>query len=117
MRFIIIIFIIFVCQNLYAGRILFDKSSNKYLVGWYQSGATKGLLLKNAVNCKVDITNLEEREITDKEWSEIWNKYILIPLNQEKALKDAKKDTKKEELKKKFGWTDEDIENLKEILK
>lgn len=111
-RLLVFLFVLCLCKAVSAGMILKEKNTGKYLVGWYQSYYTKGLLLKNAVNCKVDITNLEEQEITDKEWSEIWDEYVLVPLKKEKAAQKIKIDMLKLKLKR-LGFTDEELELLK----
>ena len=105
----------FMCSTCSAARVCLIKTTGKLIE--YQSHATKGTLIQNALNAGWELKDIEEREITKKEWEAIKKKWITDIAEAEQALKDAEKEIKKEELKKKFGWTDGDIEKLREVLK
>lgn len=68
-----------------AERVCLERATGKVLE--YQSHATEGTLLKNAVAAGFLLSDVEEREVTSQEWAALRETWIDAP-----ARKDAEKD-------------------------
>mgnify|MGYP001558813922 CR=1 FL=1 len=116
MRYLIILFLIFSSVSLcFADRVCLEKSTGKLIE--YQSSATEGTLIKNAINDGYQEVDIEEKEITKEEWKDLKEEQIDKPVKEEKEKQKEKRRQKESELQLKLGLTDEDFESLKEILK
>lgn len=117
MKILIILFLIFSLISIcYADRVCLEKSTGRLIE--YQSGdAPLGTLTRNAESAGYKKEDVEEKYITKEEWQTIEEEQIKTPAREIAKQKATAKKQKESALKIKFGWTDEDLMALKEVLR
>jgi len=119
MRYILFIFLIFVCTLCYAenwGRVSIEKSTGK-LIEFQSGNATLGTLKNNAINSGYNITDIEEKYVTKSEFDELRQRWIIEPKLEKLEIERQNKLNKKNKIKQKLGLSESDWEDLIEAIK
>jgi len=97
------------------GRVCIEKSTKK-LIEYQSDNAPLGTLTQNAINAGYDKKDVEEKYVTTKEWEKIKYDNIIKPIQEQKQQKEIEKQAKKEIIKTKLNFNEDDFKNLKEAL-
>lgn len=99
----------------YGDMICIEKNTGKLIE--YQSNATEGTLIQNAVNSGYDINDIEERNITYNEWKIIKEEQIDKPAREAKSQEKQDKKQKEQKIKQKLSLSDQEFIDLKDALR
>jgi len=119
MKYLISLILIFGLVGLvsicYADRVCLEKSTEKLIE--YQSGdAPLGTLTQNAINGGYKKEDVEEKYVTQAEWEVIKHNWITKPAQEKVKQKEEIRKQKEVLVKQKFNLTDDDLNNLREVI-
>lgn len=92
-----------------AGQACLRKDTGRLIE--YQSDATPGTCTRNAAVAGLDVTNVEEREVTRAEWAAIRTRWITGPAKAKRAARLAVARSARLKLKA-LGLTDAEIDEV-----
>ena len=104
-----ILMTLFFIAPAWAGQVCVYKSGGELLE--YQSHATPGTCTRNAINAGIDPTTIREKQVTDKQWDTIRDKWIDKPARDKAALKKVKRDAAIDKIRQATGLTAQEIKD------
>lgn len=96
-------------------RVAIEKSTGK-LIEAQQYYAPLGTLTQNAVNAGYKKEDVEEKYVTAEEWGKIKYEQIIKPAQEQKKAQEEVKKQQQEIIRNKLNLTEQEFENLKELL-
>lgn len=96
-------------------RVCTEKGTGKLIE--YQSDATEGTLISNAVNAGYKANTVEEKEVTDEEWAALRETHITGPARQHRMDDVNERTRKREAIRARLGLTDDEMQDLMDVTK
>ncbi len=97
-----------------AARVCLERSTGKLIE--YQSNATAGTLIRNALVSGYTEAQIEEREVTPREWDQILEEQFYAPERVRQAQRRAELVQKENEIRQTLGLSQVDFDKLKEVI-
>jgi hypothetical protein len=99
----------------WADRVSIERATGKLLE--YQSAATPGTLVANAVRAGYAEDHVEEREVTAQEWQALREAQIDAPARAVQAQLEGVRRQKEQAMRAKLGLTPQEFDDLREALR
>src|SRR3990167_1529346 len=112
------VFFILFATPVFADQVCLDRKTGKLIE--YQSKATPGTCLINAISAGYTEENVEERQVSLDEWAYIKEELVDKPEREDKEAKEQAKeirrDQKEQSIRTKLGLSAKEFQDLKEAL-
>ena len=110
MRLFLLLIFLCVATPALATRVLLEKGTGRLIE--YQSHATAGTLLRNAEVAGIDLSTVEELEVSNQEWAAIRETQLDAPARAKNAVKQAKRNSAINKIKASAGLTGDEAAAL-----
>ena len=111
---LILLILLLVPSQVMAARVCLERSTGKLIE--YQSNATVGTLIRNALVSGYTEAQIEERELTSREWDQILEEQFYAPERIKQAQRRAELVQKEDEIRQTLGLSQVDFDKLKEVI-